>query len=110
MFDIFVRNLTVLYYQLIRMPPKTKKIVDLFGNRNVGDTSIRQAQSRRAAPANPLASRQETSQDNRSLHNETQGSSTHSRNSNLNGTEEELHGQPNIMELMHTLVEVVDRQ
>ena len=56
MFVILDRNLTVLYCQLIRMPPKTKRITNLSGNRNVGDTSNRQAQSRRVAPSNPLTS------------------------------------------------------
>ena len=92
------------------MPPKTKRIVDFLGNRDGGDTSNRQAQDKRATVADPIVPRQEPPQDDRSLHEETQGSSTHSRNSNLNEIEEDVHEQPNIMELMHTLVGVVDKQ
>ena len=72
------------------MPSKTRRIVDLFDNRNDGDTLNKQAQSKRATFANPVAPRQETSQDDHSFHDETQGSSNHSRNSNLNGIGEDV--------------------
>ena len=92
------------------MPLKIKRIVDFFGNQDGGDTSNKQAQDKRATVTDPVVPRQEPPQDDRSLHDETQGSSTYSKNSNLNEIEEDVHEQPNIMELMHTLVGVVDKQ
>ena len=41
------------------MPLKTKRIVDLLGNRDGGDTSNRQAQDRRATVADPVVHRQD---------------------------------------------------
>ena len=41
------------------MPPKTKRMVDIFGNRDGGDTSNRHAQDRRATVVDLVAPRQE---------------------------------------------------
>ena len=53
------------------MLSKTKRIVDLSSNRNGEDTSNRQVQGRRATHVDPGAPRQETLQDDHSLHDKT---------------------------------------
>ena len=40
------------------MPPKTKRMVDILGNRDGGDTSNRQGQARRATVADPVVLKQ----------------------------------------------------